>query len=88
MGVELLVQDGSFLYSAVNYNITASITDNNRADTTMAGVAARIPTPPPPEMGSPVAENWCYTQVSDPFQLSKQPQKTFGILVFLFRSRS
>ena len=23
----------------------------------------RVPTPPPPEMSCPVAENWCYTQV-------------------------
>jgi len=25
--------------------------------------ASRVPTPPPPEMACPVAENWCYTQV-------------------------
>ena len=30
--------------------------------TTMA--VPRNPTPPPPDMTCPVAENWCYTQVS------------------------
>lgn len=25
--------------------------------------SARVPTPPPPDMPSPIAENWCYTQV-------------------------
>ena len=28
---------------------------------------SRVPTPPPPEMSCPVAENWCYTQVSRRF---------------------
>jgi len=27
---------------------------------------SRVPSPPPPEVNTPVAENWCYTQVSDP----------------------
>ncbi len=31
-------------------------------NSTMA--SSRVPTPPPPEMSCPVAENWCYTQVS------------------------
>jgi hypothetical protein len=26
---------------------------------------SRVPSPPPPEVNTPVAENWCYTQVSD-----------------------
>lgn len=26
-------------------------------------ISGRVPTPPPPEMTCPVAENWCYTQV-------------------------
>jgi hypothetical protein len=24
---------------------------------------SRVPSPPPPEVNTPVAENWCYTQV-------------------------
>ena len=29
-----------------------------------AGMAvSRVPSPPPPEVNTPVAENWCYTQV-------------------------
>lgn len=36
--------------------------ENGRVDTTMG--ASRAPTPPPPiDMLSPMAENWCYTQV-------------------------
>ncbi|KAJ9593762.1 hypothetical protein L9F63_027596, partial [Diploptera punctata] len=28
-----------------------------------AGMAvSRVPSPPPPEVNTPVAENWCYTQ--------------------------
>lgn len=27
----------------------------------------RVPSPPPPEVNTPVAENWCYTQVCDAY---------------------
>ena len=30
---------------------------------------SRVPSPPPPEASTPVAENWCYTQVSDSYLL-------------------
>ena len=33
------------------------------ADTTMAA-SGRVATPPPLDIPCPVAENWCYTQVS------------------------
>lgn len=26
---------------------------------------SRVPSPPPPEVNTPVAENWCYTQVRE-----------------------
>lgn len=35
---------------------------------------SRVPTPPPPEMSCPVAENWCYTQVR---LFSPNSDKTF-----------
>jgi speckle-type POZ protein len=35
--------------------------DSSRVDTTMS--VSRVPTPPPIDMLSPMAENWCYTQV-------------------------
>ena len=42
---------------------TATTGQNITVDTTMA--VSQVPTPPPPEMSSPVAENWCYTQVGN-----------------------
>ena len=72
---ELLFCDGHFAFIAedrlldnkpldlcIQSVITAASGENRGADTTMSGVP-RIPTPPPPEMACPVAENWCYTQV-------------------------
>ena len=38
--------------------------DSSRVDTTMS--VSRVPTPPPIDMLSPMAENWCYTQVGCP----------------------
>lgn len=29
---------------------------------------SRVPSPPPPEVNTPVAENWCYTQVRQKFK--------------------
>lgn len=40
---------------------TARITSNLHATTPMA--VSRVPSPPLPEANTPVAENWCYTQV-------------------------
>jgi hypothetical protein len=37
-------------------------TDQNGREANMA--VSRVPTPPPSDMICPVAENWCYTQVS------------------------
>lgn len=41
---------------------TARVTSNlNASSSTMA--VSRVPSPPLPEVNTPVAENWCYTQV-------------------------
>lgn len=43
-----------------------------------AGMAvSRVPSPPPPEVNTPVAENWCYTQVRTCLLC------TFPVFVFL-----
>ncbi|KYM96108.1 Protein roadkill [Cyphomyrmex costatus] len=31
---------------------------------------SRVPSPPPPEVNTPVAENWCYTQEIHPVTVS------------------
>ena len=38
---------------------------------------SRVPSPPPPEVNTPVAENWCYTQVryTRGKIIKKKPQK-------------
>lgn len=42
---------------------TARVTSNlHSSSSTMA--VSRVPSPPLPEVNTPVAENWCYTQVS------------------------
>uniref|UniRef100_A0A087ZCX8 Uncharacterized protein n=1 Tax=Anopheles darlingi TaxID=43151 RepID=A0A087ZCX8_ANODA len=42
---------------------TARVTSNlHSSSSTMAN--SRVPSPPLPEVNTPVAENWCYTQVS------------------------
>lgn len=44
---------------------TARVTSNlHSSSSTMA--VSRVPSPPLPEVNTPVAENWCYTQVSQP----------------------
>lgn len=43
---------------------TARVTSNLHPTSTMA--VSRVPSPPPQEVNTPVAENWCYTQVSIP----------------------
>lgn len=40
---------------------TARITSNLQPTSSMA--VSRVPSPPPQEVNTPVAENWCYTQV-------------------------
>ncbi|KAG5878273.1 hypothetical protein JTB14_025859 [Gonioctena quinquepunctata] len=40
---------------------TARVTSNLHPTSTMA--VSRVPSPPPQEVNTPVAENWCYTQV-------------------------
>lgn len=40
----------------------ARVTSNLHPTSTMA--VSRVPSPPPLEVNTPVAENWCYTQVS------------------------
>lgn len=47
---------------------TARVTSNlHSSSSTMA--VSRVPSPPLPEVNTPVAENWCYTQVSFHFAL-------------------
>ncbi|KAI4459726.1 speckle-type poz protein [Holotrichia oblita] len=41
---------------------TARVTSNLHPTSSMA--VSRVPSPPPQEVNTPVAENWCYTQVS------------------------
>lgn len=41
---------------------TARVSSNLHPTSTMA--VSRVPSPPPTEVNTPVAENWCYTQVS------------------------
>jgi speckle-type POZ protein len=40
---------------------TARVSSNLHPTSTMA--VSRVPSPPPQEVNTPVAENWCYTQV-------------------------
>lgn len=46
---------------------TARVSSNLHPTSTMA--VSRVPSPPPQEVNTPVAENWCYTQVRDTFIL-------------------
>lgn len=41
---------------------------------------SRVPSPPPPEASTPVAENWCYTQVISPL-LKKRNRRVFSLRV-------
>lgn len=41
---------------------TSRVSSNLHSSSSMA--VSRVPSPPPPEVNTPVAENWCYTQVS------------------------
>ncbi|KAL0110260.1 hypothetical protein PUN28_013724 [Cardiocondyla obscurior] len=40
---------------------TSRVSSNLHSSSSMA--VSRVPSPPPPEVNTPVAENWCYTQV-------------------------
>lgn len=51
----------------------ARVTSNLHPTSTMA--VSRVPSPPPLEVNTPVAENWCYTQVSKAFELFWLPLK-------------
>lgn len=44
---------------------TARVTSNIHSSPNSSGTMAvsRVPSPPLPEVNTPVAENWCYTQV-------------------------
>lgn len=44
---------------------TARVSSNLHPTSTMA--VSRVPSPPPQEVNTPVAENWCYTQVRKRF---------------------
>jgi hypothetical protein len=49
-------------------NSSSSSSSSGAASAASSGSAAgmavsRVPSPPPPEVNTPVAENWCYTQV-------------------------
>ncbi|XP_017780133.1 PREDICTED: uncharacterized protein LOC108565274 [Nicrophorus vespilloides] len=41
---------------------TARVSSNLHSTSSMA--VSRVPSPPPQEVNTPVAENWCYTQVN------------------------
>jgi len=53
---------------------TARVTSNLHASSSTMAVS-RVPSPPLPEVNTPVAENWCYTQVRHP--LIHPPAFTF-----------
>lgn len=40
---------------------TSRVSSNMHSSSSMS--VSRVPSPPPPEVNTPVAENWCYTQV-------------------------
>lgn len=43
---------------------TARVTSNQHLSSSSSNMAvSRVPSPPLPEVNTPVAENWCYTQV-------------------------
>lgn len=43
---------------------TARVTSNLHSSSSSNMAVSRVPSPPLPEVNTPVAENWCYTQVS------------------------
>lgn len=56
---------------------TQRVTSNlHSSSSTMA--VSRVPSPPLPEVNTPVAENWCYTQVS----ISVKKKKNYGNKLF------
>lgn len=42
--------------------VTSNLHSSSSSSATMA--VSRVPSPPLPEVNTPVAENWCYTQVN------------------------
>lgn len=44
---------------------TARVTSNLHSSSSSTMAVSRVPSPPLPEVNTPVAENWCYTQVSN-----------------------
>ena len=51
--------------SSNNTTSTSSTTSTSGGSSGSSNMAiSRVPSPPPPEASTPVAENWCYTQVT------------------------
>lgn len=44
---------------------TARVTSNLHSSSSSTMAVSRVPSPPLAEVNTPVAENWCYTQVSE-----------------------
>lgn len=67
---------------------TARVTSNlHSSSSTMA--VSRVPSPPLPEVNTPVAENWCYTQVSEAIpsiSLFRWPKISYTDLVIVGRA--
>lgn len=66
-------------------NSSSSTSSSGAASAASSGSAAgmavsRVPSPPPPEVNTPVAENWCYTQVHV-FTLSLSSFSPFLLIV-------
>lgn len=55
---------------------TARVTSNQHLSSSSSNMAvSRVPSPPLPEVNTPVAENWCYTQVRKIFVPKTKKQK-------------
>ncbi|KAK9686477.1 MATH domain [Popillia japonica] len=58
---EVLLSEELPVVSDCSAGQTARVTSNLHPTSSMA--VSRVPSPPPQEVNTPVAENWCYTQV-------------------------
>lgn len=52
---------------------TARVTSNLHSSSSSTMAVSRVPSPPLAEVNTPVAENWCYTQVSEQKKKKKEP---------------
>ena len=52
--------------SSSNTTSTSSTSSTSGSSGSSNMAISRVPSPPPPEASTPVAENWCYTQVTLP----------------------